>query len=200
MRENIVILITPLPTEKIIRKTNNKIIKCDNCDLRQFNNLKKSNGCCLLCHNILPIMCSKCNVEQIYNIKHCEKCDCCVTLSEKHKCAENRLDGNCPICLEKYINSDEDIIISECGHDMHKNCYSELTKNTPKCPVCYKLMFCFKEYDNLVDELIDENLQNDAQLEFKKIICNECAKCSDTIYHEFGYKCFLCGSYNTKLY
>lgn len=215
---NIEVVITPYTSEKIIRPNtlsegqnftiyNNKNIKCTNCRWIQ----KPAKTCVICKHRLISglvlsldnlYQCKKCNVQIVdENIFHCDKCNSCVAeTSSRHICLENRLEQQCPICMEPYKENNDEVIILNCGHDIHHDCYHELIKSTPKCPVCSKLLFSFQKCDEILDGIIEKDLYRVDNLEFTKILCNECNRNSDTIFHHLGLKCTLCGSYNTKLY
>ena len=57
----------------------------------------------------------------------------------KYKDSDKK-DNNCSICLLKYEDED-DIIVLKCTHIFHKECVNEwLKNNSNKCPVCREVV------------------------------------------------------------
>jgi RING finger/CHY zinc finger protein 1 len=142
--------------------------------------------------------CDMCIIGNEYEYKHCNTCNCCIEINkyEDHKCMINRLDSNCPICLDDQ-KSDKKIVILKCGHSLHEECKNELFLITYKCPMCFKT----------VKDMTNEFRQIDNQIScepypYKKIVeikCNDCLCTSKIFYHPLGLKCKTCYSYNTYI-
>ena len=54
--------------------------------------------------------CGICRVGGRENYFHCETCGCCLPhgLKDKHKCLQNTLKSECPICLEDMMHMSVD--------------------------------------------------------------------------------------------
>lgn len=51
-------------------------------------------------------------------------CNCCLGMaSVNHKCRENCLETNCPVCNEFLFTSSSRIKALPCGHYMHLSCF-----------------------------------------------------------------------------
>ena len=129
-----------------IQKTSNK---CNNC------NTIFSEYYCDKCkiwrkENKNIYHCNKCKICKL-GIKsksyHCDKCNLCFSNINRHKCFENKLKSNCPICYDNLYYSKKDIIMIECGHLIHKECFnlyikSKLYDNSNyNCPICKQNIF-----------------------------------------------------------
>ena len=78
------------------------------------------------------------------DFRHCMRCNACVAIGEEHKCIQQRLQGNCPICHDPMFESTEPLRGLKCGHVMHLSCFNEYisrsTLGRVTCPLC-KLSF-----------------------------------------------------------
>jgi len=59
-------------------------------------------------------------------------------LSMKFNVSNRDYDENCPICLEKKINTHVYCPVLDCGHSFHLKCLVDLINKLPNCPVCCK--------------------------------------------------------------
>ena len=83
--------------------------------------------------------CGICRVGGRGNYFHCDKCVACLPLSmhNQHKCIEESLRVDCPVCLEYLHNSMTTASILDCGHALHTECRTALLKQgNIRCPIC----------------------------------------------------------------
>ena len=192
----------------LIRKDIKKII-CKECGKQQ----DVSNQCIVCKTKFASHFCTICNIHCNFDnvthcvkckacvvgsrLKHCDKCACCLSedIYYDHKCIPNRLNDNCVICLEN-LNNRESLITMICGHTLHFQCYTILTLKSHKCPSCSKTVKDMTYDYKMMDMRIkSEPIKNNKSVE---IMCVDCEKKSNTMYHYVGLKCTLCGSYNTR--
>ena len=67
---------------------------------------------------------------------------------DNHKCINNSVESNCPICMESIFYSVTNITSMKCGHYIHIECLQEYLKNNYKCPVCLISLYDMTEYWN----------------------------------------------------
>ncbi|KAK9929379.1 hypothetical protein M0R45_026481 [Rubus argutus] len=85
--------------------------------------------------------CGICRIGGRKNYFHCKKCGgCCVNLlRDNHKCVNNSLRQNCPICDEFLFESLKKFRAMNCGHTIHFDCYKKMVKlGISICPICSK--------------------------------------------------------------
>jgi RING finger/CHY zinc finger protein 1 len=88
--------------------------------------------------------CNKCINRKPENNFHCDKCNNCFNIKfiDSHNCSNLYLeDKDCSICLENLFRKNIKYLkILNCGHVLHKKCYSEMIKsnhvNNTLCPQC----------------------------------------------------------------
>ncbi|AYV83817.1 MAG: CHY zinc finger family protein [Hyperionvirus sp.] len=142
--------------------------------------------------------CEICRVGGRENFFHCDECSCCLSINIKsdHKCVQQKLKQNCPVCLEYLYTSTIPSHSFACGHPMHVTCLQEYLKQSYKCPTCRKSLFpidsTFLEQEILATPMPDEYKDKKVN-----IICNDCGSKSQTSFHIFGHKCQKCNSFNT---
>tara|TARA_B100001996_G_scaffold374729_1_gene353753 strand:- start:1701 stop:2543 length:843 start_codon:yes stop_codon:yes gene_type:complete len=204
-----------ITTHNFDRYNVNKI-KCKLCNTEQ----DVSNKCincneifgiynCSVCNlyeneNINIFHCDKCNICRKGNkedFKHCEKCNGCISIKnfDNHKCINNSVESNCPICMESIFYSVTNITSMKCGHYIHIECLQEYLKNNYKCPVCLISLYDMTEYWKQIDDFL---LLNPIPEEFQKevdILCYDCSKKSKSTFHFDYIKCLECNSYNTTI-
>jgi len=188
-----------------------KEVICENCNTRQKKN-KKCINCglifgyyfCDICNLFDDVdkkqyhcyKCGFCRVGGKENFKHCDKCNLCININQKHNCS--RL-GNCPICLEDLQSSRKSLYFLKCNHTLHYECFAEYIKSNYKCPLCLKSMVDMTNYfNNLENEINNTPLPEEYKDKYVNIICNDCQKKSSSKFHFIGIKCNNCSSYNTK--
>ncbi len=149
--------------------------------------------------------CDKCNICRIgksTDYIHCDKCNACwhISLENNHKCIENSLDSNCPICNEYLFFSVTPVMLAVCGHPIHVECYEKYIKVNYTCPICSKSLCDMSSNISRVDEFM-ENSQMPEEFQHMKsnIICCDCEEHCTVPFHFSYHKCINCGSYNTKV-
>lgn len=154
--------------------------------------------------------CDKCNICRVgegLNIDtfHCERCDCCVPIKFKgnHKCFNQSLHSNCPICTRHLFTSKDPVEYTSCGHAMHQECFDEYIKTRYQCPLCMKSLLCMDEYFQNIDEFMrHEVIPAEFQRKRSRIFCNDCGQKSVAPFHFIYHKCegpMGCNSYNTMV-
>ncbi|KAL6075070.1 RING finger and CHY zinc finger domain-containing protein 1 [Balamuthia mandrillaris] len=134
---------------------------------------------------------------------HCQKCGICYNKGyDDHKCVENTLASNCPICNEFMFSSRESVqFLERCGHAMHSKCLEHYQRTQNTCPICSK-SFYSDGRDAILDAVLQTHLMPPEYAETKaNIFCNDCEQKSTVQYHFMGHKCTNeeCGSYNTVI-
>eukprot|EP00968_Pinguiococcus_pyrenoidosus_P005032 scaffold327_cov257-Pinguiococcus_pyrenoidosus.AAC.9 len=149
--------------------------------------------------------CPYCNVCRAgrglgIDYRHCMRCNACVRIDAEHKCLNQVLQGNCPICLEEVFRSTRSIKALRCGHVMHKDCYTRYRQHSYTCPICWKSVDDMSEYFAQLDSYVS-NLPMPAEyLNFRsQILCQDCGVKSWVRYHFAYHKCPTCSSFNTRL-
>eukprot|EP00924_Labyrinthula_sp_SR-Ha-C_P001089 augustus_masked-scaffold_7-processed-gene-13.2-mRNA-1 protein AED:0.31 eAED:0.32 QI:0/-1/0/1/-1/1/1/0/527 len=195
--------------------------KCEDCAQRMAIYV------CLVCNlfdssSRKKYHCPFCNVCRIGSnlgddFFHCMNCNCCLNMRERdHRCQENMLEKDCPICFENLFDSTKAIKRTACGHYLHVKCFDELKKNDYRCAICRKAIVNMQSYWDKFDEAYQEfirkcrleGIQNVAYEEHLTI-CNECeikkvrrrvnqAMHANLLQFIIPYRCDDCGSYNTK--
>ena len=95
------------------------------------------------------------------NFFHCDKCVACLPISMKdsHKCLNETLKVNCPVCLEYLMDSTKTSTILKCGHSIHSSCQQQLINSgTTKCPLCNTSMFDMDDHWKQIDQIVQELL------------------------------------------
>ena len=148
--------------------------------------------------------CGICRVGGKTNFFHCDRCGCCysTTLRNEHKCIENSMRRQCPVCLDYLFDSVKPIsVLVRCGHAMHEACLQSLHENSLyRCPLCAVSTIDTSAAWSSFDERIRRNhLPPIFRNLHAEIHCNECGRDGVVPYHFLGLKCSYntCGSYNT---
>jgi len=89
--------------------------------------------------------CNLCRIGRGLGIDffHCDTCKACLSISlqQNHKCVEDTLHANCPICWEKLFDSREPMSMLQCGHAIHTECLKKFTQNGYfRCPSCNSMI------------------------------------------------------------
>ncbi|KAL6075071.1 RING finger and CHY zinc finger domain-containing protein 1, variant 2 [Balamuthia mandrillaris] len=67
---------------------------------------------------------------------------CLKRTNTDHKCVENTLASNCPICNEFMFSSRESVqFLERCGHAMHSKCLEHYQRTQNTCPICSKSFY-----------------------------------------------------------
>ncbi len=147
--------------------------------------------------------CDKCGICRVGKSLtfHCHECNCCYNISKKdtHKCQQDNLQINCPICLENMFNSTKSVEILKCGHIIHNVCLFEYLHSNYKCPLCNKSIYDMKENFDLIEKMVNDTEMPDEYKKKVNILCNDCNKISNVDFHFIAMKCIDCNSFNTKI-
>jgi len=148
--------------------------------------------------------CDKCGICRIgvkEDYLHCDKCGgCWLKIEEEHKCLENSLKHDCPVCLQDLFTSrDSAMKIPGCNHTIHQSCFRRLARHKLQCPLCCKSFVDMTEINKTMDEEIEATPMPDEYKDKKiMILCNDCSEKSEVNFHILGMKCLQCQSYNTR--
>jgi len=117
----------------------------------------------------------------------------------KHKCIEQATRANCPICMEDLHSSRIACHIPDCGHYLHKDCYGDMLKTgNYTCPVCNQSMVDMANvWEKMDEEIASTPMPDEYKNYYVYILCRDCHKESELVFHVIGLKCKECGSYNT---
>lgn len=132
---------------------------------------------------------------------HCMSCNACMSLElfNKHKCTEEALSGNCPVCSDPLFESNTPIKELPCGHFMHSLCFGAYVRYSYTCPICFKSLGDMEVYWKMLDAMLAaEKMPADFPLKIQKIRCNDCSAISDVPFHFVYHKCRNCHGYNTR--
>lgn len=198
-----------LEEDHALNKSDVKILICKNCDREQgvtstcqncgivFGEYY-CNQCVIFDNSKIDRFhcdeCKSCIIANKNNTFHCDVCNCCLDklLYKNHKCIQDRLSNDCPVCLDELRGQDNFLLI--CGHTLHKKCYDQLIKNSSKCPICSRTIKDMTLEFAKLDLEIEQINENNGNCE---IYCNDCQQKCTTKYHSRGCKCIVCDSYNT---
>lgn len=164
---------------------------CDKC--RLFTDILQNQYHC--------DKCGFCRIAPEDGTTHCDKCDLCIPnlVYDKHPCKENAKEELCPICLGRIHDSVDPVIGLPCNHQLHRDCFLELSKTSFKCPTCSTAMMDLTNFNQIMEDEVSHTPMPDEYKDFKvNILCNQCHKESKVNFHIVGMKCPDCGSYNTR--
>eukprot|EP00301_Raphidiophrys_heterophryoidea_P021711 c6057_g1_i1.p1 GENE.c6057_g1_i1~~c6057_g1_i1.p1 ORF type:complete len:267 (+),score=43.65 c6057_g1_i1:37-837(+) len=161
---------------------------CDVCKLFDNNETKKIFHC---------DECGICRVGGRENYFHCSTCAVCLPISIKdnHKCVENTMKQDCPVCVLPQFESRDPSEILPCGHSIHCKCKKALIKSGswPRCPLCNADMHDLSEAYCHLKEVIAQTAMPRAYRDTKvMILCNNCARKTETDFHIDGLECKAC--------
>lgn len=179
---------------------------CTNCDItfaHYYCSICKlwagNNKDIYHCHD-----CNICRIGKGIDIDriHCDKCNICIDISvvNQHKCFQHSIDSNCPVCQKYMWDSTEPIIYLPCGHCIHQQCLTELSKNSFQCPTCKKSIYQdMSPIWKQIDTIIENNTMPDEFTNWTStILCNDCELETTYVpYHFIYHKCGHCNGYNT---
>lgn len=196
-----------------------KEMKCMNCGLRQAI----GQDCCGCGEKLSVYYCSICHLfdndesKEIYHCPfcnfcrrgkglgkdsfHCMSCNACMSLElfNKHKCTEEALSGNCPVCSDPLFESNTPIKELPCGHFMHSLCFGAYVRYSYTCPICFKSLGDMEVYWKMLDAMLAaEKMPADFPIKTQKIRCNDCSAVSEAPFHFVYHKCRHCHGYNTR--
>ncbi|ODQ65656.1 hypothetical protein NADFUDRAFT_82660 [Nadsonia fulvescens var. elongata DSM 6958] len=149
--------------------------------------------------------CDKCGICRLgeglgIDFFHCDTCNACMSISlqNNHKCIENAIECNCPICGDFLFTSTVPAIFMPCGHAIHNTCYREYTKNSYKCPICSRSILNMAAQFRILDMEIARQELPEPYIHWRSVIsCNDCYAKSNVRFHFLGLKCDSCDGYNT---
>lgn len=209
----------PLKRHVLDRKAVREVV-CALCNTRQPASRTCCNCgvvfgryCCLVCHfydddtSKEQFHCTDCGICRVGgrgNFFHCNTCNSCYNLSLRgsHRCIENSMDANCPVCFEYLFDSIKPISVMPCGHTIHQECLRMLfDHSTYCCPVCMKSYMNSTSMERIwqgMDENVEAHPMPDDYSSIEvNIQCNDCGERSRVHFHFMGHKCSRCGGYNT---
>lgn len=170
---------------------------CDVCKFHDDDNTKNIYHC--------PD-CKICRIGKGIGIDryHCQKCNICLSLEYRdHKCIENSLGSNCPICNVYMFTSRDPVSFMRCGHAIHSACYNSYIRTNFTCPICHKsILSDLSSWIRRMDTLTTiSTMPPEYRVAKATICCNDCEQRSTVPYHFIGHKCQneSCGSYNTNV-
>lgn len=96
------------------------------------------------------------------------------------------------------FSSPQTVIFMECGHPIHRSCFTQYMATSYKCPLCNKSIVKMDAlFMNLANIIKEQPMPEEFRNVRSVILCNDCsAKCS-TPFHFLGLRCEVCQSYNT---
>eukprot|EP00741_Cyanophora_paradoxa_P022524 tig00021464_g21750.t1 len=132
---------------------------------------------------------------------HCMRCNACMAMSlREHRCLQNSLESNCPICNQYMFTSTTQVKMLRCGHYMHTDCFRSYVQNQYTCPICLKslgdMSALFAQLDTLV---ANDVLPAEYAGRTSHIYCNDCEQKSTVRFHFLYHRCGHCASYNTRV-
>jgi RING finger and CHY zinc finger domain-containing protein 1 len=121
--------------------------------------------------------CGLCRVGGRENYFHCSKCVACLPLSMRanHKCIDQSLHVNCPVCLDFLHSSLQTATILPCGHALHSKCQQELFKaGVGKCPICSASMMDLSERWRQMDDAVAHTPMPEEYRSMRvSVLCND---------------------------
>jgi RING finger/CHY zinc finger protein 1 len=150
--------------------------------------------------------CDKCGICRVggrENYFHCDTCDSCypVAIRDSHRCVENAMHNDCPVCLQGLFHSTSEVSVLHCGHTIHAACLSQLLASgglpSMRCPIC-SMSFCIQGMWDEVDRQVSSTPMPDEYRVPVEVLCNDCQEVSICEFHVLGLKCAECSSYNTR--
>ncbi|KAG6527492.1 hypothetical protein ZIOFF_009595 [Zingiber officinale] len=122
------------------------------------------------------------------------------SLLNKHSCVENSMRHHCSICYEYLFDSLKETTVLQCGHTMHSDCLNEMLKHEKYCcPICSKSIMDMSSIWKKLDEEIEAtDMLGNYRSRKVWILCNDCNRTTEVVYHIIGQKCSHCHSYNTR--
>mmetsp|Transcript_36701 Transcript_36701/g.59292 ORF Transcript_36701/g.59292 Transcript_36701/m.59292 type:complete len:814 (-) Transcript_36701:151-2592(-) len=152
--------------------------------------------------------CPFCNICRVgaglgIDFFHCMRCNVCMSMSAKdHRCLQNSLECNCPICHNFMFTSTVKVKVMKCGHYMHEECYKAYTRSEYRCPICSKSLADMRQLFERIEAVVTADRQRlppEHARRTSHILCNDCEKKSTAPFHYLYHKCQHCSSYNTRL-
>lgn len=134
---------------------------------------------------------------------HCEKCNTCLSISLKnsHRCIDNSLKNDCPVCGEDLFTSTIPVSMLKCGHSLHRECLNKyLLSQQYQCMLCKKSICDMTEHWEHIDDFLKTQEMPEEYKDMEAtVFCNDCEMDSETSYHFIYNKCSKCNGYNTNI-
>ncbi|XP_026190618.1 uncharacterized protein LOC34623526 [Cyclospora cayetanensis] len=203
---------------KIVAPCCQRIYWCRHCH-NEANEENQENAHEVDRHAVEEVVCATCGVRQ--PVYHCDECGICrsggresffhcptcgscypLQLRNKHKCLENAMKRQCPVCLEDMFSSLRQSQVLQCGHTLHADCLRLLQKQRGfqaiRCPMCSKSIADYSEFWKQLSEEIARTPIDEQFRRKVRIACNDCLERSVTDFHFLGLQCAKCNSFNTR--
>lgn len=154
--------------------------------------------------------CHSCNVCRVgkglgQDFFHCMKCNQCMSMKYQqkgHRCIQNSMERDCPVCYQYLFTSTRPVKYLRCGHLMHVSCFAAYSKQCVSCPVCAKSLEEMKPLFQQIDLQLSA-AGNMMPVEYRTarcdLYCMDCQVTNNTPYHFVYNKCPKCSSYNTRI-
>lgn len=175
---------------------NNKCINCKKLFSKFYCNI------CKLWDEYPFFHCKKCKICYKGNKKkyfHCNECKICMEILLKgvHNHVEDTIKSNCFLCAEYLTENNNEIVIMNCCHSIHKECFLIYRDINYQCPICHKSIGDCTIMNKKITKLLATNLvENDVMCE---ITCYDCRKTFIGKYSFIYNRCLNCFSYNTQV-
>ncbi|CAD8045758.1 unnamed protein product [Paramecium sonneborni] len=207
---------------EIMDRYNVTIIRCRKCFCEQ----PPTNQCIQCGIQFAKYFCSICKLyddDPLKDVYHCDECKMCrrgikeqnfhckvcgiclsKSIQDSHKCLNQIVDNDCPICLQNLkISTNYIMQLPNCPHFIHQQCFKQLiNSNQRNCPICsISIAKMTKEEIEQYDQLAENSrkiLPTQIKNQKVQIICLDCRQISKDIPFNYYLKCNQCGSYNTK--
>ena len=146
--------------------------------------------------------CAICRVGPRENYFHCHGCGMCLSTEMRdHRCHQESMHQNCPVCQEYLFDSRTSATVLECGHTMHVQCRNDMIRARQYvCPVCSVSIVDMSATWAEMREVIALTPMPEECKMIVRILCNDCNQETDTDFHIDGLECRneTCGSFNTR--
>jgi len=134
--------------------------------------------------------CGICRVGGRSNYFHCDRCAACLPLNQRgaHKCIEDGLRNNCPICMDDLATSRQEATkVERCGHFIHAACLRVYLKSNYRCPSCQVSIVDMHPQWRMWDhEVAMTPLPPEYRDRWLRVHCNDCGQDSDTPFTALG--------------
>ena len=151
--------------------------------------------------------CGFCRIGGRENFFHCPTCNCCYSTSLRgnHRCVENSMHQDCPVCREFLFESVRAVAVLRCGHTIHQACLEEMSRRGAiACPLCSRTYLDDAAWASVcaqMDEAVALTpMPDESETGCARVLsaCNDCGARTEGAFHVLGQKCSGCGGYNTR--
>merc|ERR1719263_2488451 len=124
---------------------------CDICNFWDDDGFEKEAFHCDLC--------GICRVGGRENYFHCTTCNSCypIEIQGVHRCVENAMKTDCPVCLEGLFHSTREVRVLQCGHTIHAACLEGMMQSGGliglRCPICNSTLLDSTSSGTIWDDL-----------------------------------------------